>query len=525
MAFLSSLVNYGNKALDWYNNNPIISDVAVPGLATLYNQYQQNSANKTATGQMTAGIEQGLASLNQFYGTARQDAAPYMASGLQGLSQYQGLLANPNAVKESEDYKFRFAEGQQALERSAAAKGMLMSGNTLQELQQYGQGFATRELDAALQRRIPLMETGLTSQRSLAELGQGYANAIAELYGQRGDVAALGARTGANTTTGTLQDTLGILSDLNKARTAVEGASSLLGTGTTAATNLSALGTAGATTAGSALAAMGGPGGAAQVAGMLPAGSQYTGMLSAMDALGAGTGIPGAAGGATGGGASGLASLGGSTASPSALAVGSVYAVPFLMAAISKFGKGGSAESAKSGKFAQQLQRDAQADPTGRTAQQTIDRLLTGKLWPGEGNQWVISDLMKSGVVSLNTPSLYSGDSVVDVFMNPNELMSMNTSNINAPAEAKIVAMGAGMTQAQADQYALKLKQYLNYTNNEPESIRGRNDMRRLRNELGQFNTQIMQRQRDNAQRTYTTLRSGGYTGDLSKLETYLRIK
>jgi hypothetical protein len=42
-------------------------------------------------------------------------------------------------------YQFRLQQGQQAVERSAAAKGLLGSGNVLQELTQYGQGMASTE--------------------------------------------------------------------------------------------------------------------------------------------------------------------------------------------------------------------------------------------------------------------------------------------------------------------------------------------------------------------------------------------
>ena len=41
-------------------------------------------------------------------------------------------------------YKWRFEQGQQAVERSNAAKGFVCSGNVLQELQAYGQGAASQ---------------------------------------------------------------------------------------------------------------------------------------------------------------------------------------------------------------------------------------------------------------------------------------------------------------------------------------------------------------------------------------------
>jgi hypothetical protein len=54
------------------------------------------------------------------------------------------LLDNPDSIANTGAYKFRFNQGQQALERSAAAKGMTGSGNTLAALADYGQGMASQ---------------------------------------------------------------------------------------------------------------------------------------------------------------------------------------------------------------------------------------------------------------------------------------------------------------------------------------------------------------------------------------------
>ena len=43
-------------------------------------------------------------------------------------------MENPDSIQNSGAYRFAFDQGQQAIERSAAAKGMLNSGNILAEL-------------------------------------------------------------------------------------------------------------------------------------------------------------------------------------------------------------------------------------------------------------------------------------------------------------------------------------------------------------------------------------------------------
>lgn len=68
-----------------------------------------------------------------------------------GLTSAEGrlssLLDDPNAVQQSAAYKFRVGQGQEALNRQLAAKGMLNSGNRLMELTKYGQDMASQEYE------------------------------------------------------------------------------------------------------------------------------------------------------------------------------------------------------------------------------------------------------------------------------------------------------------------------------------------------------------------------------------------
>ncbi|MBK6906391.1 MAG: hypothetical protein IPH08_04485 [Rhodocyclaceae bacterium] len=57
------------------------------------------------------------------------------------------LLDNPDSIKQTGAYKFRLNQGQEALQRSMGAKGMLNSGNRLSELTRYGQDMASQEYD------------------------------------------------------------------------------------------------------------------------------------------------------------------------------------------------------------------------------------------------------------------------------------------------------------------------------------------------------------------------------------------
>jgi len=81
----------------------------------------------------------------------------------------QELMSNPDAIANTNAYRFRFNEGQQALERSAAAKGMLRSGNTLAALANYGQGAASQEYGNEVSRLGAL--TGQQNQYNLGRMG------------------------------------------------------------------------------------------------------------------------------------------------------------------------------------------------------------------------------------------------------------------------------------------------------------------------------------------------------------------
>lgn len=80
----------------------------------------------------------------------RAEAAysPYMAAGGQGLNE---LLRgyNPGDLTQDPSYQFRLAEGQKALEKSMAARGMLNSGQAMKAITDYGQNMASTAYDDA----------------------------------------------------------------------------------------------------------------------------------------------------------------------------------------------------------------------------------------------------------------------------------------------------------------------------------------------------------------------------------------
>jgi len=93
-----------------------------------------------------------------------------------GMQQFQ---ADPG-------YGFRMSEGMKALERSAAARGGLMSGATGKALTRYGQEMGSQEYQNAFNRYQTERAARLQPLQSLAGVGQTAANTLGAQAGQFG---------------------------------------------------------------------------------------------------------------------------------------------------------------------------------------------------------------------------------------------------------------------------------------------------------------------------------------------------
>jgi hypothetical protein len=112
-------------------------------------------------------------------------------------------------------YGFRLSEGQKALERSAAARGGLISGGALKAAQRYGQEMGSQEYTNAFNRYQAERQARLNPLQSLTGMGQTTANTIGgagqtmagnvgEAYMGGANARASGYVGGANAITGGL---------------------------------------------------------------------------------------------------------------------------------------------------------------------------------------------------------------------------------------------------------------------------------------------------------------------------------
>lgn len=83
-------------------------------------------------------------------------------------------------------YAFRLSEGNKALERSAAARGMLMSGQMFKGAQRFGQDLASQEYQNAFDRYQTNRSNQLNPLGTLMAAGQGASNVLSGAAGQLG---------------------------------------------------------------------------------------------------------------------------------------------------------------------------------------------------------------------------------------------------------------------------------------------------------------------------------------------------
>jgi hypothetical protein len=90
------------------------------------------------------------------------------------------------AFEQDPGYAFRQAEGMKALERSAAARGNLLSGSTLKGVQRFGQDLASQEYQNAFNRYQIERSAKLNPLQSLMGSGQSATNVMTGAAGQMG---------------------------------------------------------------------------------------------------------------------------------------------------------------------------------------------------------------------------------------------------------------------------------------------------------------------------------------------------
>lgn len=121
--------------------------------------------------------------------TAQQQIMQLLGIGGDKTAAGYGSLAKPFGEAEfraDPGYAFRQSEGMKALERSAAARGNLLSGSTMKGIQRFGQDLASQEYQNAFNRYQVERANRLNPLQSLMGSGQSSANVLTGAAGNLG---------------------------------------------------------------------------------------------------------------------------------------------------------------------------------------------------------------------------------------------------------------------------------------------------------------------------------------------------
>ena len=172
----------------------------IPAAVSLFTGSQNRSAASQAADTATQASERAQALQYQMFKEQQALQEPWRAAGVNALAkmqdQYSGMpAAFTGQVNLGQDpgYAFRLSEGQKALDRSAAARGGLISGGAMKAAQRFGQESGSQEYQNAYNRaltgynaNVARESTGYNRLASMAGLGQTSANTLTGAAGTYG---------------------------------------------------------------------------------------------------------------------------------------------------------------------------------------------------------------------------------------------------------------------------------------------------------------------------------------------------
>jgi len=163
----------------------------------------QARASRRAADAQVRSAEEASRLQREMFDRQVQLQEPFRQGGLAGqnrLMELLGIGGNAQAGDYGRDardfgmndfeadpgYGFRLAEGNKALERSAAARGMVLSGQMFKGVQRFGQDLASQEYQNAFNRFQTNRSSRLNPLMGLAGAGQQATNVVSNAAGQLG---------------------------------------------------------------------------------------------------------------------------------------------------------------------------------------------------------------------------------------------------------------------------------------------------------------------------------------------------
>jgi len=180
------------------------------------------SANKAASAQENAANAAQQTQQSMFDQT-NANQAPFRQAGVAATQQLGGIYGLPGYAKVDPSktiqnlpgYQFQLGQGIQAVDRSAAAQGLLNSGATGKALTQYGQGLAGNYFSSYVGGLQSLAGLGEGATQATSQAGQSAANQISSAQIYSGNAQAQGDINSYNAIASGIDQGVGIYGKFN----------------------------------------------------------------------------------------------------------------------------------------------------------------------------------------------------------------------------------------------------------------------------------------------------------------------
>ena len=182
---------------------PAVVAAGIGAVASIGGGLMASSAAKKASRAQVQASREANAAQERMFAEQNRLQEPFRQGGLTAQNEIMQLLGiggdqtaagygslgksfGMSDFEQDPGYAFRQAEGMKALERSAAARGNLLSGSTLKGVQRFGQDLASQEYQNAFNRYQVNRSNKLNPLQSLMGSGQSATNVMTSAAGQAG---------------------------------------------------------------------------------------------------------------------------------------------------------------------------------------------------------------------------------------------------------------------------------------------------------------------------------------------------
>lgn len=137
---------------------------AIQGAGSLLGGWLGANASRDAAGIQSRSADKAMNLYRQQFGRAEGYQQPYLQAGQEALGglrgggfgtdvpQFEQRTFDPSQIANDPGYQFRLQQGQQGVERGAAARGGALGGRTMKDLARFSQGLASQEVGNAFNR-------------------------------------------------------------------------------------------------------------------------------------------------------------------------------------------------------------------------------------------------------------------------------------------------------------------------------------------------------------------------------------